>query len=363
MGKIISGLKNKSFAAQSGVYSIEFDYLFTKTGTNPQLFFDIGNETGEYHLRLREISGRLYDTESNYFYGVSKNQRVSIKTVTSGDLINLYVNNILSNTNYTSQDSLDYVNQLSINVLDGYVDVNLTISGEYPLFLFSGFNFIDKIATGTGYVSNSNPNLPFKIYSGQETQSGLYSFYADSGNISGTAKQLQLIRNYTLITEDDLSDNTTIYNFDIYSNFGIVNYDIPISTTFPVVQSLDIDQIIPFSQIGSGQAQINWANYKGEAPYNNPLLGTITFGYLSGISGANNFSGIFQVYTAGQGEDDSYLLANYNSSITGYQYNFTNTGSSGINYRLTRSITGASFLLKFDYSGYNTGYSYIYSGV
>jgi len=360
MGKIISGLKNKSFAAQSGVYSIEFDYLFTKTGTNPQLFFDIRNETGGYHLRLREISGRLYDTGDNYFYGVYKNQRVSLKAVTSGDFINLYINDALSNTNYTSQDSLDYVNQLSVNVLDGYADVNLTISGDFPSCSFSGFNLAES-ATGIGYAINNNNQLPFKIYSGIESISGLYSFYADSGNITTGTKSLTVVRNYTQTTYDELENNEKLYNFNVYGNFGVVGYDISVAETFPATQNFEVDGFASSINVDKVVSTLKWDNKRGVSVYTGQLSGHSIFNNL--VSTGNPTTYAYKIYASGFSGLNTSVELPYDTGVAAHVHNYFTTGNGTAYYILDVFVPSPQgIMIGVENNGYNTGYAYVFEG-
>jgi hypothetical protein len=360
MSKIISGLKNKTFAAQSGVYSIDFDYLFTKTGANPQLFFDIKNETGGYHLRLREISGRLYDAENNYFYGVSKNQRVSIKTVTSGDFINLYVNNVLSNTSYTSQDSLDYVNQLSVNVLGGYADVNLVVSGDFPACSFSGFNLTGS-ATGVGYIKNNNSQLPFKIYSGIESTSGLYSFFVDSGDITTGVKSLIITRNYTQSTYDELEDNEKVYNFNVYGNFGIVGYDIPVQESFPATQDFQVDGFASSINVNRVISTLKWDNRRGASVYSGQLSGYSLFNNL--ISTGNPTAYAYKIYASGFSGSNTSVELPYNTGIAAHVHNYFTTGNGTAYYILDVFVPSPQGItIGVENNGYNTGYAYVFEG-
>lgn len=363
MGKIITGSMKKSFAAQSGVFSIYGDYLMTPTGSD--YFFRLSvsqSDGGDTIFRFTEANKKIEDLYSLNLYGLNKNERVGFRIVSNTGYANFYINNILTSTTYESPSNTPYYDEVRVLASNGYADINLYISGQKPSYEFSGFSFSGTNPTGAGYIINKNPYLPFRLYSGV-SDSGRFNISGSPLDITGT-QQLKLVRNYTLSSDEELTTNTDpSNNFNFYSNFGIFSETVPVKTTFDIVQTLDYQRVLDFNGINSGSSFISWSNYKGTEIYEDGLPGELKFVYVTGNTGNMPISGIFRVKYGEQGAGTPAFNMDYISGISGFKLDLTTFTNSGINYLIERfNYSGNPITMKFSYSGYNTGFDYIFSG-
>lgn len=360
MGKIISGTAYKSFAAQSasGISVYSFDFSINNTSGSSCYFFLENENEGENCDGFYTVNSKMYElSNGNFIWGVKQNEKVNVKLIASGNTTNFYINDIFILNNPTPFESRNYFRRLVVDPTNCYADLDFSISGQLPTYSFSDFNFSGNVITGSGYAQNENTTLPFRIYSGV-SESGLYSFTNNTTDITGIAN-FNVVKNFALETEEELSNNVTPYNFTIYGNFGIFETPINVVTEFPITQSISTIDIFTFSGIAvTGLGSINWSNYRGASVYNEGLSGRIRITYKSGISGAainSMFTGLY----SGIGVDDSYSPLSYNPSITGFELNFETSGLGGYGYKFGRISGSNSIAFDFSYSGYNTGYNYV----
>jgi hypothetical protein len=363
MGKILSGLNFKRIVSQdvtTDASAYIFNLLMSATsGASARCV--LYNENDDITDGFNVIGGKIYEYNTGKFiYGIRAEESNKIALILSGNNTNYYINDsfILNNNSYI--ESRNKVKGIVVETSGCYVDLDFEISGGLPSYQFSGFRFSGNETTGSGYVINSNPSREFRIYSGI-SESGLYVFQTDSGDVTST-KSFNVTRMYELQNQAELSDNTTEYAFTIYSNFGVFDESIEITTIFPVVQTLSSFPIISFSGIDTGAGYFTWSNYKGQDPYSSPLSAKLKIRYLSGVSGGNSFNSIFNA-SISEMSPTVFFPMNYNPSITGYEYTFSTTESDGLQYKIGRAISGQSMILNIDYSGYNTGFNYNITGL
>lgn len=352
MSKIISGFEEKVFATQSGVVSMEFN-ISTSLTSGSFCDFGVYNEVGATCDGFYIWESELRDKKNHKtIFGVRKNEFNKVKLILSGDTTNYYVNDELLLVNSLPLSTRTQYSKISIYPEGCNVTADFTLSGTVPDYLFSGFN-MNETYSGVGKVVNPSSLSVFRIYSGV-SDSGLYSFVNDSSDIVGI-KQFKLMRNYELSSVEESSDNITVRNFTIYSNFGIFNEGIPIETVFPIVQLVDFPPISPLSGVGTGGGILNWSNYKGQSVYGETTIPSkLTIRYSSGDTGINSFDQIFYCGARGLDTGVSYTNMTYKPEITGYELTFGTLTQSGINYEIGRNLTGNEILVNFNYSGYNT---------
>lgn len=351
---ILSGTKYKSISSQTGIMSIEFDYLVNKTGSNYLVDISLRNVSDDPCFYFLDQDKRIINPESKFLYGYENNERFYGKIVydNQASTADFYINNTLVSKSELGFGVVDF---LSVYTTGCYIDFNYTLSGNLPSFSTPAFQFSGN-STGSGYVTNTTPSVLFRLYSGV-SESGLYSFATNSGDVTGTSS-FNVVRNFELETEEELSDNVKTYDFDLYGNFGVITKSVQVQTTFPIVQQLTTTDISTLSGIETGQGQVLWQNYKGAQSYSPSLPARLRLLYQSGNSGANSFNSIFSASYSGYTNLPPINFP-YNPSITGYELNFNTNNSNSILYNFGRQITGNKINVLVDYSGYNTGYNYV----
>jgi hypothetical protein len=360
MGKIISGTAYKSFSAQStsGISVYSFDFSVSNT-SGSAIYLSLINEDGITVCDgIYSNSSRLYDLSDDfYLWGLKKDESVNIKLAISGNKTNYYVNDKYIKNNINVFASRNSITKLYVETTNSSIDLDFSVSGQLPVYSFGDFNFSGNVITGSGYAQNGNLTLPFRIYSGI-SESGLYSFVNNTTDITGITS-FNVIKNFALETEEELSNNITPYEFTIYSNFGIFDTSINVITEYPVIQTLSTIDVTDFSGVSTtGLGSLNWSNYRGASIYNDDLSGRIRITYKSGVSGAainTLFTGLY----SGIGVDSAYVPFVYNPSITGFELNFQTAGIGGYDYKFGRISGSGPTLFDFSYSGYNTSYNYV----
>jgi len=359
--KLITGYTEKTFSSQSlnDVGSYEFKFSLDNT-SGSQCHFYLFGRSQEFINSVSVANGRVLESLNNkYIGGANRNEINSIKIIRSGENQNYYYNDLyVLNTSGTEEFS-PYIDKIGVEPINCTCSLDFTLSGKPPSYQFSSFRFSGAGGSGTGTVTNLNPPVLFRVYSGV-SQSGLFSFVNNTSDVTGV-RNFDLIRNYTLLTQAELSDNVTPYDFTIYSNFGVFNERVNVETQFPIIQTLDFSEILSLSGVSTGSSSFSWSNFKGATPYNESLPARLTISYLSGTTGANSFNSIFSAAVANLPTGSSFSNIDYVPSVTGYQFDFNTLGNSGYNYRVGRNITGSAMLLSINYSGFNTGYNYVLS--
>lgn len=356
MSKIISGFEEKVFATQSGVVSMEFN-LSTSLTSGSFCDFSIYNENGSACDGFYIWESALKDKKNHKtIFGVRKNENNKVKLILSGDTTNYYVNDELLLINNSPLSARTKYSKISIYSEGCDVTVDFSLSGVTPNYLFSGFDMNETIS-GIGNIINPSTSSFFRIYSGV-SDSGLYSFINDASDVTGI-KQFELVRNYELSSVGELSDNITVRNFTIYSNFGVFNESVPVETVFPITQLVDFAPMASLSGVGTGGGILSWSNYKGQSIYGGTTLPSkLTVGYSSGDTGINSFDQIFYCGSRALNTGISYTSMTYKPEVTGYELIFDTLTQSGIMYELGRNLTGSELLVNFNYSGYNTGVNF-----
>jgi hypothetical protein len=359
--KLITGYTEKTFSSQKkeGVGSYEFSFSLDNVSES-ECYFNLKQKSGETVNSFQIQNGRILESITNkYIGGVNKNENNLIKMVRSGAFVNYYYNDlyVLNTSGFQESSEYDYIDKISVEPINCTCSLDFILSGKPPSYEFSLFRFSGAEGSGTGTVANLNPPVLFRVYSGV-SQSGLFTFVNDTTDVSGE-KNFNLVRNYTLLTQAELSDNVTPYDFTIYSNFGVFNERMSVETQFPIVQTLNFSEILSLSGISTGSSSFNWSNFKGATPYSEALPARLTISYLSGATGANSFNAIFSAAVANLPTGSVFNNINYVPSVTGYQFDFNTVGGSGYNYRVGRNIAGSTISLEVNYSGYNTGYNYV----
>lgn len=346
---IISSYSKKSFVTQTGVFSYNLSLAVNKTDSTCEFGFS-GQNGRQTYFNL--ISGRLYDSESGFIYGVSANEYISI----SGNINNVqhdyYINNYPIKINGTK--TTGYAEWFYINPNNCTCDIDFSLVGERSNLAIGNIYFSGTTGIGTGFITNLSDKR-IKIYTGISQSAG-YRIDIGTGYIINSLS-------FTGYKPLSTLNNEEIINFRFITNFGDFFTGINFQTDYPIYQAIS-PQIVNFI-VGSGNSEsyVSWENRRGSEEYTeNPLLVSFYFRHFSGEVN-ENYTGYWSLVTGLQ--DKTQLLnATYYSGITGFSGSFETFGFNKRYFRISHLWTGASGvnISEFWFSGQNEGFRMYITG-
>ena len=354
----ISGFSKRSIATQTGDFAYEFSVNLSNTvGACSLGFSGASGNVASYNF----ISGKIYDGAGRNIYSYQSGATVNINGVLSPSGHNIYTNFVP--TEFAAPFTAGPIEYFYINPTNCVVNsLDLYFSGIVPKIGVSGVSFSDNNSTGSGIFSNGAANSSFRIFSGYDA-SGLYLFSGSPYNdiTNSSAQNFYIIQNFQNTSPESLTDNTQVVPYTFYTNFGTFTTGLSMSTVYPIVQTLAAS----FNSItGSGlnTHQLNWQTYKGSSQYiSTNLPACVSLTWVSGAA-RGNFTGTW-AYNVSRISDGIVFPMSYSATLTGYTGYFNNYGVDGIYSALNRlAYSGDTQVVKFTYSGYNTGYSILITG-
>ena len=354
----ISGFSKRSIATQTGNFAYEFSVnLSNTTGSCSLGFSGSSGNVASYSF----VSGKIYDSAGRNIYSYQSGTTVNINGVLSPSGHNIYTNFVP--TEFAAPFTAGPIDYFYVSPSGCVVNsLDLYFSGNAPKLGVSGVSFSGGNSTGSGVFSNGAANNSFRIFSGYDS-SGLYLFSGSPyTNITSSAAQnFYIVQNFQNTTSTSLTDNTVVVPYTFYTNFGTFTTGLSMTTVYPIVQTL-FPSFNSITGSGLNTHQLNWQTYKGSSQYT--LTNLPAYASLTWVSGAasGNFSGTW-AYGVSRISDGAIFPMSYSAAVTGYTGFFTNYGIDGIYSALNRLIySGDAQVVKFTYSGYNTGYSVLITG-
>ncbi len=355
---IISGYHQRSIATQTG----DFQYNLTTNfnTTTGRCVVSFSGTVGSL-VSLTYVSGRVYDTNNRNIYGYTSGTDVTMQGYISSNNHNIYAEYIP--IEFTGLRPTGYVDWLVVNPVGCSVDFDFSFSGQKPDFSIPYVNFANSGLTGTGYIVNNNNLRKFRLFTGNGITGNNYTITSfPTGNITGTGTFI-VQRNLEQLSISQSTSNTGINSFWFETNFGYFESGVPISTSFPLIQSINYNVPLSFPASGETLEYFYWQNLIGAAFYTGALNNTITVSWYSGAEASSDFGADFTVQT-GDLFGSGYTTLPYVSAITGYRSAaFPTYQSSGITVRMIQNsgFTGNT-IVHLNYSGFNSGLDFYQTG-
>ena len=273
-----------SIATQSGNFS--YQASITPQRDNHVSFGFSFLNTGDGSIEDRIIfsgeSGKLYDSENNFFYSYNSGEEISLSGNKVGNYNNYFVNNVLLNSyNY---NGTGYVN----NFTENGVDADISFIGVEPIVQVTGIFENDDLTGNLVVKNNSDVGISFNIFSGSfQALSNFFGFGSgqNTGIIEGQSSREFLV--------NQLTSNTTgsgvILPISFTSDFGKFTRSGLISFTRQYEYSLSLLGQDTLSSTGIFDYDLLFSEIYGQNYIDDPFGLHFTFGNVSGYSGYADF--------------------------------------------------------------------------
>jgi hypothetical protein len=298
-------------------------------------FINTGDGSIEDRIIFSGESGKLYDSDNNFFYSYSSGESFSISGNKIGNYNNYFINNVLLNSyNY---NGTGYIN----NFTENGVNSNLSLMGVEPVFTFTGL-FENGSLTGNLTVSNSSQEgISFNIFSGKfNALSNFFGFSSlqNTGIIEG-----QSSRDFLINQISNTSTGTGILiPISFTTDFGSFTKSGLISFTKQYEYSLSLLGSDFLDATGFFDYDILFSERYGENLITDDFGLHFTFGNVSGYSGFADFDN---------------KTGKISGSIPGFNISNNIQGTGNLTGLIESSLGGGYLTL----SGYSTGLSTSYA--
>jgi len=273
-----------SIATQSGNFS--YQASITPQRDNHVSFGFSFLNTGDGSIEDRIIfsgeSGKLYDSENNFFYSYNSGEEISLSGNKVGNYNNYFVNNVLLNSyNY---NGTGYVN----NFTENGVDADISFIGVEPIVQVTGIFENDDLTGNLVVKNNSDVGISFNIFSGSfQALSNFFGFSSgqNTGIIEGQSSREFLV--------NQLTSNTTgsgvLLPISFTSDFGTFTRSGLITFTRQYEYSLSLLGQDTLSSTGIFDYDLLFSELYGQNYIDDPFGLHFTFGNVSGYSGYADF--------------------------------------------------------------------------
>ena len=379
---ILTGTTYRPFYPQN---SLNWVSDFTPINIQEECNFYISGSGKELIYRLK--NNKVYSSTQELISTYNNNQTINFSGNVSSTSFDLYKDNLplflgkprsftgdlngfvfeLKNNSSINLDSISILGEQPEYFVDNniiyrsgaVIPINISHSGEYNIFIYSGLsNNDDFILSGANNLTVA-PNTVSTIY---------------------------------LINNTDFISNQQILSIDLYTNIGLENLFINISGE-PIIPSnlfyinltppvngvfagSHLNYVLSFANESGSNIEVSLeyvsgvtGDYYKKVGYTRPLSGVPISGFVSGagfivnnttglLSGFNNLRNIFE-YGTGSGLVGSYKLAE-DKAVTGF-YSTLGTGRGNVNF--ITDIRGTGQAENIIYSGYITYQGGVLTGV
>lgn len=332
----VYSFSKRSIFPQSGLFSYQLGVSLNTTVGSCELGFSGDTKLFSFNI----ISGKVYDQEGNFIFGISSNETFTLSGNVNQSQHDYYFNGLPTRISGAKQTG--YAKWFYVNPVNCSSNINLYVNGEKPSAGFTNTFYSGTSITGTGFITNFS-SLPMRVFSGESLDSD-WRFNFPSGEFLNSLSYSGFKNNINVASS--LSFDTV--NCKIYTNFGTFTTGLIQQTQYEVSQNL-YPQIFSLLSSGEYQGQLAWQNLLGSSSYNDaPINVQFYVRWSSGFS-SGDFQGAWSMYTGL--EDGSQLLSvPYFSGITGFSGRFDSFGF-GSRYLLLQKFTTGQDILEFFATG------------
>jgi hypothetical protein len=351
-------MRKISLASQSN----QFNYNIGLSPVDSFNLFEFGflNKDLEKVISFSGQSGKMYDSDENFFFGYSRDNIFSI----SGNVFPLYHNYFVDGVPYNlsvekPSDSVEWFYIESGNA----VNYSLSVNGELPNYEITNPVFTGGNQTGEFLVKNLNFGINenvFRFYSG-DILNGNYVFLPfDTGNII-SERQLS-------ITSPTFLQNQIpqTLNARFYTNFGVFTKQLITDPLFGL--NLVFNATIPEEIYGEGFYNFSFDStaFRGASEdLATPVQLGVIFRKISGFDDVvsppytKTVTGEFDFWTGASASSlrsftSMNLFDPLNSEFNNFQQNFQISGSNNFTFSIQKKYNLDNDLFELIISGNDT---------
>jgi len=299
-------------------------------------FINTGDGSIEDRIVFSGESGKLYDSDNNFFYSYKNQDTFSVSGNKIGNYNNYFVNNVLINSYH--ENGTGYINNFTEN---GVVS-ELSLMGVEPVISISGI-FENSNLTGSLKVSNnSSEGISFNIFSGKfEELSNFFNFNTgqNTGIIEGQSSRDFLINQISNVTTGTgvLIPISFVSDFGTFTKSGLISFTREYEYLLSLLGSDFLDSTGIFNY------NVLFSERYGPNLTDDPFGLHFTFGNISGYGGYADYD---------------IKTGKITGSIPGFDISRNIIGTGNLTGMIESSLGGGYLTL----SGYSTGLEINYTG-